>query len=239
LNELSNNGGYVCAQYRGYEACLIGRVSPGTPIEPVYAQWRRSSYDNPRRPAVLKTVRLDRVKIVSPLDHAVLLVGRPIRGTFMRWPNARDTIRALVEGEPLSVNVGRLSPDQQEIMCSEFLRTPEATAMGLPRLEHLLLPTGRTLKDLDILGIASDGHPLCAQVTLADRVQAAWKLERMKAYATDSSAHLILFCRTTEAETANGVHVRSIEEVFRCFRATASGRRWIARALQGALFASD
>jgi hypothetical protein len=37
---------------------------------------------------------------------------------------------------------------EHESMCAEFLRLPAAEREGLPRLVHLLLPVGRTMKDV-------------------------------------------------------------------------------------------
>lgn len=235
LNSIASSGGYVCAVYRTREECLVGKVLPGTPIEPLAAEWRRSSYDNPPRPAALKTLRLVQARVVHPVDHAVLLVGRPIRGTIMRWHAARDTVEALAEGRELPLRLDRLSPDQQEVLVAEFLRTPAAAAAGLPQLAHLLLPTGRTLKDLDILGLATDGRPLCVQVTHHPLKAAEWKVDRLLAYAAGSNAHLLLFCRGAQSGVHRGVRVYPIESAFDAFRKSAGGEAWLARAIRGPL----
>lgn len=232
LNALATQGGYVCALYRGHESCLVGYVAPGTSVEPVEAKWRGSD-----RPAALKTLRLERVRVVRPIEHALLLVGRPIRGALTRWPSARDTISALVEGITLPARLDRLSPDQQEIMVSEFLRGDGARAMGLPQLATLLLPTGRTLKDLDILGTAKDGLPLCAQVTMASFTSALGKVTRLKEYGGGVPTHLLLFCREPTVDHIGPVLIRSLDAVFDAFSASDDGARWMNRALNGVLAA--
>lgn len=234
LNLLATNGGYVCAKFRGIEPCLLGKVLPGSDIEPLSAEWRRSSYDPPR-PAALKTLRLEQVTELSPAKHALLLVGRPPHTTLSRWPSAGDRIRSLVEGHEQALDLDRLTTKQQEVLCSEFLRLPDAESLGLPRLAKLLLPPGGTLKDLDIIGVAADGRLLCAQVTHSDLGAVAWKVKRLAHYADESGAHVILFCRTAGISKVGPVLVCPIDTAFDVFRASEGGEAWVVRALHGAL----
>ena len=220
----------MCAHYRGRESCLIGRVEPGSTIEPLEAQWRCTDFPGGRI-AALKTLRLIDVREVAPEDHAVILVGRPIRGTFMRWPSARDTIANLVEGRPLTFQLDRLSPRQHEVLCAEFLRLPDAEAMGLPTLRHLVLPTGRTMKDLDLVGVATDGRRLLAQVTLDRLENVGWKVQRLLAYGGDGTTHLILFCRVDGDRAEGPVLIRSIDAAYDAFIASPGGCAWMAAAL--------
>lgn len=234
LNALAKDGGYVCAQYRGFEPCLLGKVLPGTDIEHLTAAWRRSSYDPPR-PAALKTLTLEQTVELSPAKHALLLVGRPPHTTLSRWHKAGDTVRLLVEGEELPIGLDRLTPKQQEILCSEFLRLTAVEMMGLPRLTHLLLPPGGSFKDLDILGVATDGRLLCAQVTHSGLAAAAWKVKRLAHYADESGAHVLLFCRTPGITKVGSVLVCPIDDAFEVFRASEGGEAWLTRALHGSL----
>jgi hypothetical protein len=77
-----------------------------------------------------------------------------------------------------------LSPSQQEILCSEFLRMPEVESRGLPRLVHLLLPPGKTMRDIDIVGTAADGKRLLAQVTFGDRADVSCSSVSFSFFAT-------------------------------------------------------
>ncbi|MBV8375631.1 MAG: hypothetical protein JO279_01365 [Verrucomicrobia bacterium] len=95
----------------------------------------------------------------------------------MKWPRVKKMIHNLVEGSTEPQSVADLSPAQQEIMCSEFLRGPEAATVGLPVLQSLLLPVGSTLRDLDIYGLASDAKKIAAQVTFSQFDSVSWKFD--------------------------------------------------------------
>jgi hypothetical protein len=180
LVELARSGGYVCAQYQGRETCLVGMIVPNSSVELLYGHWG-SLHGCKDRAAVLKTLRLVRVKEVRPSESVAVLVGRPRQGTLMRWPNAGKAIENLVEGRAGQVQVADLSASQQEILCSELLRLPQARQLGLPNLVHLLLPVGRTMKDIDIYGLADAGDRLFAQVTFhfLEQAQARLKIDRL------------------------------------------------------------
>lgn len=222
LLELATEGGYVCAQHYPKSQWMLGLVPPGSSIELLQGTWGDAN-DLGGRPAILKTLPLQNVTIVSPLDYAVLQAGRPRQGTINRWPSAKCAVQNLVEGIQNQPALQNLSPAQQEIMCSEFLRLAATQTLGLPRLAHLALPPGRTMRDLDILATADDGKKLLAQVTFAPLATSAWKLDRLKAYG-DQNVHLILFCDCPQKESIEGVTIFPIAEVFKLFNATPSGR---------------
>jgi hypothetical protein len=230
LVHLARDGGYVCAQYFGQENVLVGVVEPATPIELIRGSWG-NVWKQAGREAVLKGVQLRRVRQVRPSGSPAILVGRPRQGTLMEWPSAGMAIRNLVEGHIGEPQVSDLSPDQQEVLCSEFLRLPAAARLGLPTLAHLLLPTGRTMKDLDIYGLAADGKPLFAQVTYKVADHAAGKLDRLRPYRDERGSHLILFCRAQAIETVDGILRVPIDRVWAEFGATDLGRTWLDRAL--------
>src|SRR5207247_6026751 len=203
LVDLAREGGYVCAQHYPHTDWMLGLVRPHSKIQLLKGKWR-DDRDLRGEVAVLKTLRLTKVRLVKPLDYAVLHVGRPRQETIMRWHRARKTVENLVEGRRLKPDLSDLSPDQQEILCSEFLRLPEAAALGLAQLAHLILPTGRTMRDIDIVGIASDMRRLYAQVTFASLSTAAWKLQPLQPYRDTQRNHLVLFCDCPEQTSQNG-----------------------------------
>jgi hypothetical protein len=227
LVELARLGGYVCAQYQGREASLVGVVEPGSPIELLSGRWG-SLHGYKDRTAVLKTLRLVRVKEVRPCESAAILVGRPRQGTLLRWPSAGKAIENLVEGRAGEVELADLLDAQQETLCSEFLRLPQARQFGLPNLVHLLLPVGRTMKDIDIYGLADDGKRIFAQVTFLPLDQARWKIDRLLPYKDADRYHLILFCQAERPAVVDGVSVVPIQEAFAQFRASPTGRQWLA-----------
>lgn len=70
--------------------------------------------------------------------HADLMAGRPRQGTLQRWRQAGRAIERLVDGDEGTLSpipwLDSLLPRQQEVMCSEFLASPMATDLGVPRL---------------------------------------------------------------------------------------------------------
>lgn len=230
LCNLAQRGGYVCAQYYGHEECVLGFVEPQSHIEIIEGKWNGQPNiegqlsDTKDRVALLKTLPLTKVKLVEPEKHAIILVGRPRQGAFMRWPRAGRVIEELVEGQTNPLRITDLSPDRQEIMCSEFLRMPEAEEFGLPMLKHLVLPVGRTMKDVDIVALAKDGSLIYAQVTLLNSKNASHKLKRLSYYGDN---HLILFCECDEIRVEEGVTVFSMDVVFEVFCASELGQKWL------------
>lgn len=230
LVTLSHDGGYVCTQHHLYEDCLVGMVKPRTKIEVITGRWGQLN-NMEGRPAVLKTLRLMKAKAIKPLDHTVVMVGRPRQGTIMRWRIAGDAIANLVEGRRTKPSLSVLSPRQQEILCSEFLRLPAARKFGLPTLAHLLLPPGKTMRDIDISGVAGDGKMLIAQVTFAPLASVQRKIERLLPYADPKRAHLVLFCDCEVPTQQDGIAIFPLKQAFDSFTATALGRAWWRRAV--------
>ncbi|HEY4270990.1 MAG TPA: hypothetical protein VGM65_03225 [Candidatus Udaeobacter sp.] len=228
LLRLPDTGGYVCAQHYPREECMLGFVKPQTKIELFRGKWGHRN-KMARRTAVLKTLQLTKVRLVKPLDYAVLLVGRPRQGTIMRWPLARKVVENIVEGRATKLRLGDLSYRQQEILCSEFLRLDDAVSFSLPRLVHLLLPPGRTMRDIDITGLADDRKMILGQVTYSSLSAANWKIQRLLPYQDPDRVHLILFCACDAPTNQDGVIVFPIERAFTTFTASRLGKLWLRK----------
>jgi len=234
LVELARNGGYVCAEYRSHDECLIGYVEPESKIQFIKGTWGDATEFSGRE-AILKTLLLKRVKKVDPNNQPILLAGRPRQGTISRWHRIGETVANLVEGVSKSeLDLTDLTPDQQETLCSEYLRLPEAVSAGLPQLAYLLLPVGRTLEDIDILGVSVAGDKeIIAQVTLLERgdAQTERKLANLRKYRGQN--HLVMFCRTDTdtVQEEDDVLIFSIERVFSEFVQTDTGKEWLMHSL--------
>lgn len=230
LVALARDGGYVCAQYAGQEQSLVGEVKPGSTIELVRGAWgNRSGLAG--RAAVLKCLQLDRARTINPSQSTAVLVGRPRQGTLMRWPSAKDAIQHLVEGTVAGSGLSDLTTSQQETMCSEYLRESLPADLGLPQLAHLLLPVGRTMKDVDIYGMATDGGLIFGQVTYLEYEQSTGKRERLRQLQNGTTTHRILFCRTTASRVVDGIVVVPLDQVMEHFRTSSSGQQWLSLSL--------
>lgn len=208
LKELAENGGYVWVESRvDKKRAKVGRVYPGD-IEVCRAKWTHST-DYPNREgtdAALKSIQFECVDTVETGKAIGLRAAQPRQSTIVRWHKCGTRLADLVEGNAPSQEWENLSTEQQEAACAEFLRHHEGDH---PRLEYLLLPVGRTLKDVDIYGLDPDGHEILAQVTYHEpgSKQFREKLDKLKEYAnSDTNVKLIYFCRCEDVAKDHGVH---------------------------------
>jgi len=113
----------------------------------------------------------------------------------------------------------------------EYLRTEKARKHGLPVLRHTLMPVGRTMKDIDILGVADSGKIISAQVTYKDFKAGDSKLKKLDAYR---DAVTIYFCRCEKAQQIDGHLVFPLEQVFEDFcDDDKEGQKWFRHATGG------
>lgn len=234
LHRLAAEGGYVCGHYDEHEKWMMGKVLPNSRIELREGKWpewsaRPKGHDGV---CVIKTLRLHKVRFVSPEDYAVLQPAQPRQGTIMRWPSIGGAVEAIVEGKKIRNSLGSLSPNHQEVMCAEFLRLKATARVGLPQLVCALRDIGRTMKDLDIVGVAQDGKQLFAQVTYGSLGSKGVREKRDTLLKFGGrNAHRILFCKCEKASSESGIIVFSIEEIYARFRNTPTGRNWFKYVL--------
>jgi len=229
LGRLSKDGGYVLAEYAHRSNCLVGKVEPNTRIELYSGKWG-TVWNLQGREAILKTLQLTCVKEIPANQSVALLVGRPKMGTVLRWPNSRDTVMNLVEGKVGLPSLSSLSPTLQEVLCSEYLRLPTEQT-GLPQLAHLILPVGRTMRDLDLYGIDTNGIVIAAQITLQSSAACDEKMKKLAQYKGEN-VRCIFFCTDKTASTNNGISYYPLDDAYSKFVATPTGKRWIAETLR-------
>jgi len=223
LNEASKEGGFIFATYRGQPKSLMGTVAPGTPIELFNTHWK----SEPGRTAILKTLKLTTYSEPSSSLQARLGALTPQRSTFTRWPGIGDQVEHAVMGNQTPPSLSSMSVPQQEVMCSEYLRAHDL--QDVPRLQALLMPVGRTMKDFDIVGIATDGRPLLAQVTFGTNPE---KLERFTAH-DDGTNHLVYFCGESEPRKIGNAHIIPLADAYSVFMATPVGAAWVRAMIAG------
>lgn len=225
LNALAAEGGYVCAEHYGQDAIQVGWVPPDSQIELISGKWADTS-EFPGREAILKTLPLTKCRVLTPLESVVVLAGRPRMGSLQQWHGCKARIMYLVEGIQLDLTLGDLLHYEQETLCAEFLRTPEAEQMGLPRLQNLLMPVGRTMKDVDIVGLSTNGQTIVCQVTFLKRNECATKIAALKTYG--GMHHPLFFCNEPALAIVDGVKIVSMQKVFDNFVATNAGQTWLS-----------
>ena len=226
LIELAASGGYVCATYEGFDNCLIGYVTPNSPLELVPG--KRGNHNGlDGAPAFLKGVRFQSARELDPRLHPAIFVGAPQQTTLTKWPCVKSRIEDLVEAHEVIPSFHSLTSAELETLCAEFIRTAYAKDLGLPVMTMLLLPVGRTMKDIDIYGIAEDGKVICAQVTYGINKSSQRSKEiKLRGYG-DANKHLVIFGSYDAVTTDDGIICCPISTVYEYFSMTPDGKYWI------------
>ncbi|MBS7350289.1 MAG: hypothetical protein KIG95_09085 [Comamonas sp.] len=228
LHELARDGGYVFATYRGKTGGKVGYVSPGSSVELFRGSWGGKNKLQGRE-AMLKALQVRQSRNLTAEEAIFLTAVQPRQGTFCRWRKVGQRVIALVTGTP-PAGLDSLTPDLQEVMCMEYLRTENARIRGLPVLRHTLMPVGRTMKDIDILGVSENGKIISAQVTFKRLSVGDSKLRKLDPYRLQGGA-TIYFCRCDQAQEINGHIVFPLQHVFDDFcMNNDSGQEWFRLA---------
>ena len=226
LTTIGRDGGFVFGAYRGIEGGKIGYIEPGTKVELFSGTWGNKN-SQAGRDARLKVLKLKSARNLTAFESLSLTSVQPRQGTLCQWKKVGGRVESLVSGTIYN-DVGSLTPDLQEVMCMEFLRSNRAEELGLPQLIYTLAPVGRTLKDLDILAVGKTLKPIAAQVTYHNISSdaAIRKLNKLNPYGGRGSK-TILFCRCENIQHSNGHIIFPLELVFREFcQNTPEGVAW-------------
>ena len=226
LNQLSYEGGYVCAEYWATEGAVLGKIDPGTKIQLLEGMWGSKK----GRKAILKTLALKRIRHIHPTKYLVISSGRPRQGTIKIWRNANDKIKYLVEDIPLKPVLSNLSPTQQEVLCSEYLRHNLDPTGMLPTVESYLLPVGRTLINVDIAGLSINNRRIYVQVTYANVKNSKEKFNNLKQYLS-KNCQAILFCQCEKPQIIDNITVYPLQLAFEIYSKSDIGKRWLKSIL--------
>lgn len=223
MSELAEEGGYVCVTYGFTKTMFIGKVDKNSKVQ-INDQYTWTT-DRGRK-AVIKTLKYELVAEIPPDRQALLLACQPTHGTFCHWRAIGGKVERLAKHEREPKSLDSLLTSQQEVMCAEYLRIHKHPK--LPKLRSLLLPVGRTMKDLDLLGLADDNKLIRAQVTFGNDKS---KKSRLEEYDRKGEGHLIYFCNPKTLDLiqqdAEGVWIVSLQRVFDEFTDTSAGQKWL------------
>lgn|SRR5690625_432208 len=224
LHDLARDGGYIFATYRGKPGGKVGYVSPGSSVQLFRGSWGGKNRLQGRE-ATLKALQLSQTRNLTAEEAIFLTAVQPRQGTFCRWRKVGQRVIALVTGAPAS-GLDSLTPDLQEVMCMEYLRTERARMRGLPVLRHTLMPVGRTMKDIDILGVSETGKIISAQVTFKTLKVGDSKLRKLDPYLLQGN-ETIYFCRCEQTLRIEGHLVFPLKHVFDDFcLGSDAGEEW-------------
>lgn len=135
LGELAKEGGDVWFQTRLGARAKIGRVEPQRVRfeECTYTTTQNARWRRPGDVAIVKGVKITKVREVEGFELPVLRQTRPTFGAICRWRKAGGHLSTLVSGQVLATLWSNLSAHQHEAVTSEFLCEPQD---GLPRIVH-------------------------------------------------------------------------------------------------------
>lgn len=198
-------GGYVGAVYgNSKEQILVGQLVPSTPfIEKTF-----TDQEDPEISYHYKVAKLENAREVRIVDYPVLASIQPRQGALCEWHSARGIIEALVNQTQRDISVFSLHSGQLEVLCYEYLLHTEA-------IDCLLAPIGRTMLDIDIIGLKHTNTRVIAQVTFSNCTD---KLKRLQRHT--SSNVVAYFFSMLPNHHSNGVQCISIEDVFEALRNT-------------------
>jgi len=223
LLKISKEGGYVFATYENQKDYKIGYVKPDTDITLVHGKWG-DKYDYKDRVAKLKCLKFSKSMILNPVEALSLTCAQPRQGTICQWHKVGNRVSNIFNNVNENIKLSDLTPDLQEVLCSEFLRSGRDSS--LPTLSSLLMPVGRTMKDVDILGL-SENKRILIQVTYDHEPK--WKIERLLKYSDQPDVELLLFCKTNNPRIERGVRIYSLDEAFDKFTTTKEGGIWLSK----------
>lgn len=228
LTNLAQSGGYVYSVYRNINEIKVGFVPQHSKVKILKGKWgTKNGYNN--REAILKVISLTKVKNLSKVESISLNSVQPRQGTLCVWSKVGSRVKNLVNNSTAVKKLIDLSPDQQEVMCMEFLRLNIAEINGLPRIATTLTPIGRTMKDVDIYALSTKSEKIICQVSFINFNKSSLKFNKLLPYAKGKTK-TIYFCNISNKTIINNVIVFPLSKVFYLFcKKTQVGKIWLKK----------
>jgi hypothetical protein len=198
LKDYCQTGALVVADFNdyGFRTFLIGVLPPNSKIEP-----RKEKIENIKSYrdgfAYYRTVGLQGAVQLNYSDSRArpMIVLQPRQGNVVNWSignistYVKYLYKALLHGRSLPLDYPPekhpFTDYQWEVLCSEFLRLLPPSD---EKIDYLLTPVGRTMKDIDIDGANKEAHVL-AQVSLTTvPSEIERKLSSLELYLKQSKA---------------------------------------------------
>lgn len=209
LTDLAKTGGYIWSDYSSISKSLIGRVKPNSKVFlKEFTPTKNHQYFSQNK-LFMKCIELNDAQEVEINEHLAMRARRPRQGTFVKWRKSRGNIEKIIQGNLNIESWGDLSPDQQEILVYEYLRKFREDEY---HIEHLLMPIGRTLKDVDIYGVNHFERQVFVQVTNLPETQ--YKVEALKQYSG-----LLIYAGNVNSRIENGIKFINVHDIFNFFKA--------------------
>ena len=139
--------------------------------------------------------------------YPMLLAAMPRQGTFGEWHLMQEQILSIYHNGSVTFNYTALAPAQIEALCTSYL-------FSSGQLVCQSLPFGRTLKDIDIVGLDPEGKRILAQVTFSkNRSEIRTKALALAGYSK-LSPRLVFFAPEEMKEEISNQNFISLETVW-------------------------
>jgi len=156
-----DQGKIVIADYGAF-GIWVGKIRPGSKVFAKDIKDRTYTEQTGKKKVIFKAVKLIGMRQARGNGALLLKAVQPRMCTINESLKGADCASAILAGKSsLGRNVKSLSPEQLEILCYEFLRMKG-------KIDFLLMPIGRTLKDIDIYGMKGS-KGVVAQVTQSSK----------------------------------------------------------------------
>lgn len=208
LLNLAKVGGYIWSDYSSISKTLIGKVSPESEVFLKEFVPTKNKEDFEKGKLFMKCIRLSETKEIRVDQKLSMRTRRPVQGTFVRWHKSYGGIKKIFEGDEKINSWNDLTPDQQEILVYEYLKEVNNDEY---HIRHLLMPIGRTMKDVDIYGMNNLGKRIFVQVTNFSEVQ--HKVDALRQYSS-----LLIYAGDVENKVENGIKYINVHDIFNYFK---------------------
>ena len=223
MKECQEKGAIIAAVYSiiNKNKIIIGEIEKGTEIN-------FTRYDHTDEDLIFKTMQLKNAREINYIDFPILMATHPRQSTIVHWRKIENVIRNIFQNNQLPDDVYSFSPGQLEIICYEYLKQKNL-------IYSLLMPIGRNLLYIDIVGINEKGQRIFAQVTYADNKQKVEeKLVKLKESIpeTDKNTKLLFFAPPSDhidsiKDDFENIEIIGIENVYDYLKSDENGKLMI------------
>jgi len=210
LLDLAKYGGYIWSDYSPVSKTIIGEVAPNSEVFlREYCPTKNEKYF-PKGKLFLKCIKLVNTLEIQTDQQLSLRARRPQQGTLTKWHKSNGKIKKILSGDSKVDSWSDLTPDQQEILVYEYLHEQKDDEY---QIKYLLMPIGRTLKDVDIYGMSNSGKKVFVQVTNFGENQG--KIEALEQYHGESN--LLVYAGDVENKISKSVRYLNVRDVYKYF----------------------
>lgn len=204
LKNATEEGALVGVTYSAidHKYTRVGVIEPGTDVEFIRRQYNESE-------RIYKVAELTSYVDVEFTECPVIFVARSQQGpTISKYPKAsRRAIKAIVGATSVPRDVWSLSSGQFELLARRDMESRHGEL-------ELRLPSGRNLKDIDVLGVDGEGDDIIAQVSFTNNPSKARnKRNKLLQYDADRR-YLYVKDRFADICDEHDVTPRPAERVF-------------------------